>query len=123
MVDGTGDDVQSVAEILGESQAHNLRDEISCAMMFHAGEAAHLAEGARGDLDRLLTRVANDPRHRNVQVLDDRPVMHRRIREAVRLCGLSESQEHEIVQGRGLSDLSSAVLEKLLSCEPPKQAA
>lgn len=123
MVGEAGIDVQSVAEILGESHINNRRDEISSAMMFHAGEAAQLAEGARGDLDRLLTRVANDPRHRNVQIREDRPVMQRRICDTARLCGLTADQERDIMRGRRLSDLSSAGLEKLLSCEHVKLAA
>ena len=74
-IGSTGSDVQSVAEILGASEHNNRRDEISSAMMFHDGEAAQMAEGARGDLDRLLARLSNDPRHRNIRILEDRPVM------------------------------------------------
>ena len=123
MVGKIGTDVQSVAEILGVSEHNNRRDEISSAMMFHEGEAAQLVEGARMDLDRLLARLSNDPRHRNLKVLDDRPVMQRRLRDAARLCALDAMQARDILYGRRLSDLSSAGLEKLLSCEHVKMAA
>jgi hypothetical protein len=123
MIGASGRDVQSVAEILGVSERNNRRDEISSAMMFHDGEAAQLAEGARADLDRLLTRLSNDPRHRNLRVLEDRPVMQRRMRDSARFCALNDAQARDILHGRRLSDLSCAGLEKLLSCEHVKMAA
>lgn len=123
MIGASGRDVQSVAEILGVSERNNRRDEISSAMMFHDGEAAQLAEGARADLDRLLTRLSNDPRHRNLRILEDRPVMQRRMRDSARLCALNDIQARDILHGRRLSDLSSTGLEKLLSCEHVKMAA
>ncbi|TFW14608.1 BLUF domain-containing protein [Brevundimonas intermedia] len=123
MIGASGRDVQSVAEILGVSERNNLRDEISSAMMFHDGEAAQVAEGARADLDRLLTRLSNDPRHRNLRILEDRPVMQRRMRDSARLCALNDAQAQDILYGRRLSDLSSTGLEKLLSCEHVKMAA
>ena len=123
MIGASGRDVQSVAEILGVSERNNRRDEISSAMMFHDGEAAQLAEGARADLDRLLTRLSNDPRHRNLRILEDRPVMQRRMRDSARLCALNDTQARDILHGRRLSDLSSTGLEKLLSCEHVKLAA
>ena len=123
MIGASGRDVQSVAEILGVSERNNRRDEISSAMMFHDGEAAQVAEGARADLDRLLTRLSNDPRHRNLRVLEDRPVMQRRMRDSARLRALNDAQARDILHGRRLSDLSSAGLEKLLSCEHVKMAA
>ncbi|WP_428153049.1 BLUF domain-containing protein [Brevundimonas sp.] len=123
MIGATGRDVQSVAEILGVSERNNRRDEISSAMMFHEGEAAQMAEGARGDLDRLLARLSRDPRHRNIRILEDRPVMQRRMRDSARLCALTDIQARDILYGRRLSDLSCAGLEKLLSCEHVKMAA
>jgi len=123
MIGATGRDVQSVAEILGVSERNNRRDEISSAMMFHEGEAAQIAEGARGDLDRLLARLSDDSRHRNIRILEDRPVMQRRMQDAARLCALTDIQARDILYGRRLSDLSCAGLEKLLSCEHVKMAA
>jgi len=123
MIGWIATDVQSVAEILGVSERNNRRDEISSAMMFHDGEAAQVVEGARADLDRLLTRLSNDPRHRNLRILEDRPVMQRRMRDSARLCALNDTQARDILHGRRLSDLSSTGLEKLLSCEHVKLAA
>jgi hypothetical protein len=123
MIGGANHTTQSLAEILGASERNNRRDEIGSAMLFHEGEAAQVIEGARADVDRLLSRLWNDPRHRNIRVLDDRPVIQRRMREPARLCALSDRQAAEILRGRRLSDLSSAGLEKLLSCEHVRMAA
>jgi len=123
MVGEIGTDVQWVAEILGGSERNNRRDEITSALMFHRGEAAHMAEGARGDLDRLLARLSKDSRHRNIRIVADRPVMQRRLRDTARLCVPSDVQTHDILSGRRLSDLSSAELEKLLSSEHVRIAA
>jgi hypothetical protein len=123
MVGRAGANVQSVAEILGVSERNNRRDEISSAMMFHDGEVAQMVEGARADIDRLLARLSNDPRHRNMQVLEDRPVMQRRMSDTARLCAFSAAQAQDIMRGRRLSDLSSAGLEKLLSSDDVKMAA
>ena len=70
MIGGANHTTQSLAEILGASERNNRRDEIGSAMLFHEGEAAQVIEGARADVDRLLSRLWNDPRHRNTRVLD-----------------------------------------------------
>ncbi|MCW0047544.1 hypothetical protein ABIB58_003178 [Brevundimonas sp. UYEF29] len=96
---------------------------MAAPLLFHEGEAAQVIEGARADLDRLMSRLWKDPRHHNIRVLDDRPVMQRRMREPARLCALSTQQAADILRGRRLGDLSSADLEKLLSCEHVRMVA
>lgn len=123
MIGGANHTIQSLAEILGASARNNRRDEIGSAMLFYEGEMAQVIEGARADLDRLMARLWSDARHCNIRVLDDRPVMQRRLREPARLCALSAQQAVDILRGRRLSDLSSAGLEKLLSCEHVRMAA
>ena len=123
VIGGVNHTLQALAEILGVSERNNRRDHIGSAMLFHEGEAAQMIEGARADVDRLMSRLWNDPRHSNIRVLDDRPVMQRRVQEPARLCALSTQQAADILRGRRLSDLSSAGLEKLLSCEHVRMAA
>ena len=123
MVGAAGQTTLSLAEIVGISERNNRRDEISSVMVLHQGEAAQLAEGARADLDRLLARLARDPRLRRLQVLEDRPVMQRRLRDAARLCALTPTAANEILGDRRLSDLSNEALERLLTGDHLKIAA
>jgi hypothetical protein len=71
----------------------------------------------------LLARLARDPRLRRLQVLEDRPVMQRRIRDAARLCALTPTAANEILGDRRLSDLSNEALERLLTGDHLKIAA
>lgn len=117
LVAGAGQSIRSVAEILGVCQRNNQRDEITSALIFHDGEAAQMIEGKRVDVDRLLARVARDPRHRNLRVLQDRPVLKRQTANPVRLSALSPDQAQTLLQGRRLSHLSADGLQRLLMCD------
>jgi len=112
----TGQSAMSCAAILGESERNNRRDGISSAMMFHDGQAAQMLEGMRADLDRLIARLLTDRRHRNIRIIADRPIVHRRVTEAVSLNALSNTQAAEYLRGRRLSDIAAEGLESLLSC-------
>lgn len=110
----TGQSVQSLAHILGAAERNNRRDEVSGAMMFHGDEIVQIVEGARTDLDRLMRRVGADPRHCDLVVVEDRPVMQRRYREPMRLC----QTDHRCVanhSGRRLREMSAIELERLMS--------
>ncbi len=76
-VGDTGQSAQSLAQILGASERNNRRDEIGAALMFHGDEILQVAEGARNDLDRLMTRLRDDRRHADIRILSDRPVERR----------------------------------------------
>lgn len=123
LVADAGQTTRSVAEILGACQRNNRRDEITSALIFHHGEAAQMVEGKRVDVDRLLTRVSRDPRHRNLRVLHDRPVLKRQTVSPVRLSVLSEDQADTLLQGRHLSHLSADDLQRLLMCDQLTMAA
>lgn len=112
-----GRSVMTVVDILGASERNNRRDAISSAMMFHEGQAALMLEGMRADVDRLIARLSIDDRHRNLRVVADRPVVHRRVTEPVRLCALSVSQAAEYLRGRRLDEIAAEGLERLLSCD------
>ncbi|MDO9609499.1 MAG: BLUF domain-containing protein [Brevundimonas sp.] len=106
-----------LADILGASERNNRRDMIGSAMMFHEGRAAMMLEGMRADVDRLIARLLSDRRHRNLKVVEDRPIVHRRVAEPVQLNALSTHQAGEYLGGRRLDQLAASVLERLLSCD------
>jgi hypothetical protein len=110
----TGQSVQSLAQILGVSERNNRRDEIGAALLFHGDEIVQVAEGARVDLDRMLRRVVADPRHAELEVIDDRPVMQRRYREPMRLCQTDHRSVTDRSGGRRLRDMTALELERLM---------
>lgn len=86
-VGATGASALSVAQILGVSDRNNRRDHVTGCLMFHQGHILQALEGARTDLDRLMRRVLADPRHTDVRILSDMPIIERRMQEAMGLCG------------------------------------
>lgn len=105
---------QAQAEIVGQAIGTNRRDEVSGAMLFHAGQVLQLVEGARVDLDRLMRRLEADGRHADLRILADRPVMHRRATEPMRMCRATPDQVEAILGGRDMAELEVSVLERLL---------
>lgn len=86
-VGATGNSTLSIAQILGIAERNNRRDHITSCVMFHQGHILQVIEGARVDVDRLLKRLAADPRHTGQRILQDRPVTERAIVDAMCLCG------------------------------------
>ena len=110
----TGQTTQSLAHILGAAERNNRRDELSGALMFHGDEIVQIVEGARTDLDRLMRRVAVDPRHCDLVVVEDRPVMQRRYRQPMQLCQTDHRCVARHSGGRPLRTLSAVELERLM---------
>lgn len=81
----TGETTLSIAQILGVSDRNNRRDHLTSCLMIHNGHILQAIEGARVDIDRLLRRLAVDPRHAGLRVLIDAPVSVRRINEPIAL--------------------------------------
>ncbi len=119
----TGQSALSKAAILGASERNNRRDEISSAMLFHEGQAAQMIEGMRADVDRLIARLLTDSRHRDLRIIADRPIVHRRVTEPVRLNTLSARQAVEYLRGRRLGEVAAEGLERLLSCDKLRASA
>lgn len=86
-VGATGATTLSIAQILGVSERNNRRDHLTSCVMFHKGHILQVIEGARADVDRLLRRLLDDPRHSGVRVVSDVPIHARRIAEPMCLCG------------------------------------
>lgn len=85
-VGSTGVSTLSIAQILGVSERNNRRDQITSGVMFLDGWCLHGMEGRRADLDRLLRRLSEDRRLRNLRVLIDKPIAERSFTEALTLC-------------------------------------
>ena len=85
-VGATGASTLSIAQILGISERNNRRDHLTSCVMFHQGHILQAIEGARVDVDRLLRRLLDDPRHTGLRVLIDAPIAARRIDEPMGLC-------------------------------------
>jgi hypothetical protein len=85
-VGSTGVSTLSIAQILGVSERNNRRDQITSAIMFMDGWCVHGIEGRRADVDRLLRRMSEDRRLRNMRVLVDKPIAARTFAEPMALC-------------------------------------
>ena len=83
----TGTSTLSIAQILGVSERNNRRDHLTSCVMFHQGHILQAIEGARADVDRLVRRLLDDPRHSGLRILIDTPIAARRIDEPMGLCG------------------------------------
>lgn len=85
-VGSTGVSTLSIAQILGVSERHNRRDHVTSAVMFLDGWCLQGMEGHRADLDRLLHRLSEDRRLKNLKVLIDKPIAERSFVEPMTLC-------------------------------------
>lgn len=74
---GRTDSLLNMATILGESQRNNDRDGLTGALGAHDGRFIQVIEGPTAVLDGLLRRLAGDPRHRDIVILDRRPITQR----------------------------------------------
>jgi hypothetical protein len=101
-VGATGASTLSIAQILGVSERNNRRDHLTSCVMFHQGHILQAVEGARVDVDRLVRRLLDDPRHTGLRVLVDTPISARRIDEPMGLCADPEA----LLRRLGLNCLS-----------------
>ena len=85
-VGATGATTLSIAQILGVSERNNRRDHLTSCVMFHQGHVLQAVEGGRADVDRLIRRLLDDPRHTGLRILSDAPIHARRIDEPMGLC-------------------------------------
>ena len=74
---GSTESLLNIATILGESQRNNDRDGLTGALAAHGGRFIQVVEGEAGRLDALLARLASDPRHRDIRLIDRETISER----------------------------------------------
>lgn len=75
--ESVADNLMPLIDIIGVSDRNNRRDQLTGALLRHGGFFIQAIEGARTDLDRLMTRLRDDRRHADIHVLSDRPIDQR----------------------------------------------
>ena len=74
---GSVDSLLLISDILAASQRNNRRDGITGALTYSDGVFFQVVEGSPHDLDRLLRRLAQDPRHGEIKIVQRFPVSGR----------------------------------------------
>lgn len=74
---GSTGSLTNLAVILAEAHRNNARDGLSGVLAAHADRYIQVIERPREALDRLLRRLENDPRHRDVRLIDRAPAEDR----------------------------------------------
>jgi len=110
-VGATGASTLSIAQILGESERNNRRDQLTSCVMFHEGHILQAIEGGRADLDRLMRRLLADTRHTGMKILIDTPIPARRLNEPMALCGDPSAMLDSISLSRITANEAEALLD------------
>ncbi|QTC92799.1 BLUF domain-containing protein [Brevundimonas goettingensis] len=71
------DSLLLIADVLAVSQRNNRRDGVSGALTYSDGVFFQVVEGYPEDLDRLLRRLSEDPRHSAITIVHRAPVAGR----------------------------------------------
>lgn len=102
----------SLAEILAAADRNNRRDGLTGALVVSGGQFLQFLEGARQDLTRMMAKLEQDPRHRQMQVLNRAPIDRRMFGEwtmvAARISPGQQPRMEEVIR---------------LSANQPKMAA
>lgn len=114
-VNGAGSDLQSLAEILGVSDANNRRDRLTGVLLHHDGRFLQALEGGRSDMDRVIRKLKADPRHVNLRFLTDGPIDGRRHGDAPMRRLVMTPAAQAALKGRGLDALDLGAAEALLA--------
>ena len=64
-------------QILATSQRNNARDAVTGLLMFNGGAFVQTLEGPADRIDALLMTIANDPRHCQLEICDERMLPQR----------------------------------------------
>jgi hypothetical protein len=66
-----------ISQILGVSERNNARDELTGALAVSDGWFLQVIEGLPHRVDHLLARLEADRRHKNIEILQRRPIAAR----------------------------------------------
>lgn len=103
----------SIAHILGAAAINNRRQDLCSAMLFHDGRVVQVIEGPRHAVDGLMSRLRADPRHTDIQILEDRPIPARVLTEPASVCHAPEDTLARVGLP-GLTDLTVPHVEAML---------
>ena len=74
---GSTESLLNLAAILAESQRNNDRRGLTGVLAAHRDCYVQVIEGPAAELDALLRRLALDPRHRDLKVIERQPIAER----------------------------------------------
>lgn len=104
---GSTESITNLAVILAESQRNNGRDGLTGALAAHRDRYIQVLEGPAQALDSLLRRLAKDPRHRDLVILDREPIQSRRFGQwsmaSARVTPAHAAMLDALMAGEGLS--------------------
>lgn len=66
-----------LADILESAVRHNTPDGITGMLLYAGGSFMQVLEGEQSKVEETYARVQTDPRHRDVIIIDERPIEHR----------------------------------------------
>ncbi|OOQ61418.1 BLUF domain-containing protein [Mucilaginibacter pedocola] len=64
-------DEQEIHNLLAKSRARNASNDITGILLYHEGNFIQLLEGEQAKVDETLERIAGDPSHKNIIVIDE----------------------------------------------------
>lgn len=74
---GPAEPPQTLPVILAQAQRNNARDDLTGVLAAHEDRYFQVVEGPREKLDDLLRRLEDDPRHKDVRLIDREAVTSR----------------------------------------------
>jgi len=103
---GSTTSLLNLVAILGESQRNNARDGVTGALAAHGDRFIQVLEGSTGALDRLMRRLLEDARHRDLVVLERTPIAERMF-------------DRWVMASARILPATAAVLDVLMASETP----
>lgn len=68
---------KEITQILRAAREHNVKQDVTGALMFNAGCFAQVLEGRKENVQTIFDRIEHDTRHSEVVILDFSPVQKR----------------------------------------------
>lgn len=70
-------DEDEITGILQQSRRHNIEAGITGVLLYVRGNIIQVLEGEKAQLNSVYQRIEQDPRHKNIVQILDRPITHR----------------------------------------------
>ena len=68
---------EDIEGILVQARSNNQRDSLTGALLYHAGRFVQILEGPDQTVRDRFARISEDPRHRVIQTLREKPIAER----------------------------------------------